>query len=136
MSERVVNHQLIADPLSGERLDAIRARLDAAPSAPWIAAPDCIGPTIRIYAGDHKCAVAVGLMCDEGRRDSIAALTANAPADLRDLLAEVQRLQAEVDRLRGPRRHCYHCLEDLPQGATDDCCDGCRDQLRRDEEAE
>lgn len=52
------------------------------------------------------------------------------------LAREVQRLQAEVDRLRGPHRHCYHCLEDLPQGATDDCCDGCRDQLRRDEEAE
>lgn len=50
--------------------------------------------------------------------------------------AEVERLQAEVDRLRGPHRHCYQCLEDLPQGATDDCCDGCRDQLRRDEEAE
>jgi hypothetical protein len=52
------------------------------------------------------------------------------------LAREVQRLQAEVDRLRGPHRHCYQCLEDLPQGATDDCCDGCRDQLRRDEEAE
>ncbi len=52
------------------------------------------------------------------------------------LAREVQRLQAEVDRLRGPHRRCYHCLEDLPQGATDDCCDGCRDQLRRDEEVE
>ena len=59
-----------------------------------------------------------------------------AQAEVERLKAEVERLKAEVDRLRGPRRRCYHCLEDLPQGATDDCCDGCREQLRRDEEAE
>jgi outer membrane murein-binding lipoprotein Lpp len=78
------------------RLDAIRDRLDDAPPAPWDAAPDFFGQTIRVYAGDHRCAVEVGLMCDEDRRDSIAALIAHAPTDLRDLLAEVERLREEV----------------------------------------
>ena len=50
--------------------------------------------------------------------------------------AEVERLRAEVERLRGSHGHCYHCLEDLPAGVTDDCCAECRDQLRRDEEVE
>ena len=57
-----------------------------------------------------------------------------AEAERDEARAEVERLQAEVERLRGPRRQCYHCLEDLPAGVTDDCCAECRDQLRRDEE--
>lgn len=81
-----------------------------------------------------------GGMIDEVRRlDAKATAQAERDAalvEVQRLLVEVQRLQAEVERLRGPRRHCYHCLEDLPQGVTDDCCAECRDQLRRDEEAE
>ena len=46
------------------------------------------------------------------------------------------RSRSEVERLRGSHGHCYHCLEDLPAGVTDDCCAECRDQLRRDEEVE
>jgi len=134
--------------LQQEHEEARRANRVVDHAACRIASESCLQELLRAYDRlDEAQAEIEGLQAEVERlraeiqpriERSIAFQDAmeEAEAERDEARAEVERLKAEVDRLRGPHRRCYHCLEDLPQGATDDCCDGCREQLRRDEEAE
>ena len=88
--------------MTPERLDAIRADVADAEKragriAMWRAMP-------------HRLAVESGLRTQGLRAPRLAA-------HLRDLLAEVGRLQAEVERLRPRPSFCLDCLYDLPDGS-------------------
>lgn len=74
------------EPMSQERLDAIRARL-ADVGAIWKYAPTPTGDGEVITVGQEG-PIAWGIDIDS------AALIAHAPEDLADLLAEVKRLRA------------------------------------------
>lgn len=74
------------EPMSQERLDAIRARL-ADVGAIWKYAPTPTGDGEVITVGQEG-SIAWGIDIDS------AALIAHAPEDLADLLAEVKRLRA------------------------------------------
>ncbi|WP_145000009.1 hypothetical protein [Kocuria rhizophila] len=81
-------------PMTQERLDAIQERLDVRTSGPWRA--------IICESEDHpphgNGVIASGscwpVVDDETMRVEDADLIANAPQDLKDLLAEVERLRA------------------------------------------
>ena len=87
--------------LTPEHLEEIRARLAAATPGPWDywfevetrVGPSRENPIALVKQMRHA-------RCPGGVRgtgvDADAALIAAAPTDLRDLLAEVQRLQAEI----------------------------------------
>lgn len=77
------------EPMTQERLDAIRARLSDV-GAPWEFAPTPNGDggeVIRV--GEQGGPIAWGIDIDA------AGLIAHAPEDLADLLAEVERLRAQ-----------------------------------------
>jgi hypothetical protein len=86
--------------MTPERLDAIRAdAADVEKRADRIA-------TWRVMP--HRFAVESGLRTQGLRAPRLAV-------HLRDLLAEVQRLQAEIERLRPRPSFCLDCLYDLPR---------------------
>ena len=74
------------EPMTQERLDAIRARLSDV-GAIWKYAPTPTGDGEVITVGQEG-SIAWGIDIDS------AALIAHAPQDLADLLAEVERLRA------------------------------------------
>jgi hypothetical protein len=80
-------------------LEAVEARLDAATPGPWECNGDgeAAGHTLTIYGRDRGRWVAHVPNRDLNNN---ADLIANAPADLRALLAEVRTLRAERDAAR------------------------------------
>lgn len=107
--------------MTTDQLAAIRARLDAATPWPWEQEKDNNGLAVEVTAfdpdePDEPWGVAVAYRCcghGKDRCEDNAALIANAPADLADLLAYVGQLEgllrdlcedsraaAEVVRLR------------------------------------
>ena len=76
------------DPMTQERLDAIRGRLSDV-GAIWKYAPTPTGDGEVITVGQEG-SIAWGIDIDS------AALIAHAPQDLADLLAEVERLRARL----------------------------------------
>lgn len=90
-----------------DRLDEIRARVAAATAGPWVAiyygpevarepgwSVDCNQPDVLSVANVFR---GYG---NRGEDAANAAFIANAPDDIRFLLAEVERLRAERDALR------------------------------------
>ena len=90
------------EQLEGIQADVEDAEKRAGRIATWRAMP-------------HRFAVESGLRTQGLRAPRLAA-------HLRDLLAEVGRLQAEVERLRPRPSFCLQCLYDL---AGSDCCPEC-----------
>ena len=89
---------MMPDPLTPERLEAIRARLAACPSG---ICPEC---GMR-YSPSGSCAPTcpAGAERREQRRDN--NLLAHAPQDIRALLAERDRLDARLGRTLAERDH-------------------------------
>ena len=85
--------------MDAERIAAIRARADAATDGPWDVWRDDSGhPFVRVGHLLHEIDY---LLTTGGLASGYADadLIAHAPTDLRDLLAEVERLTAERDAL-------------------------------------
>ena len=89
-------------PLSDARLTEIRARLAAATPGPWHVFRDSIVASAWVNRGDDPICEVVTDANDRSpdQGDTDARLIANAPTDLADLLAEVQRLRAVDDGRR------------------------------------
>lgn len=95
---------MMPDPLSHERLEQIRARLNAA-TRNWDGVQAVHGDVLhRTSPGDRlrlnthvSWAVGPEARGTPGGAQADADLIAAAPSDLRDLLAEVERLRALVD---------------------------------------
>lgn len=97
----------MTDPMTQERLDAIKARCEAATLGPWyveyemdgpFAEPQCIqGPenvtTYHDAYNDYRVSAVVEMA------EADLEFIAHARQDIPDLLAEVERLRAENDRL-------------------------------------
>lgn len=99
----------MTDPFTPARLAAIQARLDAATSPPWEAG------SISVLASDGQT------ICRMGRTDAEAEnaeLIAHAPTDLRDLLAEVERLERENLKLRSERDYLQGFREGVAGSVT------------------
>lgn len=80
-----------------DRLQEIRARLDAATPGPWrILHHDlCCGESwVRDESGYH---VGTSLYSNDEKRDENLSLIAHAPADIAWLLDEVERLRESCD---------------------------------------
>jgi len=86
----------VTAPLSDARLTEIRARLAAATPGPWHVFRDSIVASAWVNRGDDPICEVVTDANDRSpdQGDTDARLIANAPTDLADLLAEVQRLRA------------------------------------------
>lgn len=82
----------MAEPMTDERLAAIRARLDAATPGPWLIKADQPYPQ-RICANDDGLVLIAETFTDPAWPPADADLIANAPTDLADLIAEVERLR-------------------------------------------
>ena len=87
------------DPMTQEQLDAIQERLDAATPGPW--AVDSDDPAYIIYPekGGWDGLVIAHVAEQDGALFPVehnGSLIANAPQDLADLLAEVERLRALI----------------------------------------
>lgn len=85
------------NPMTQERLDAIRERVEVATDGPW--AVDSDDPSYIIYSerGGWDGLVIAQVADQDGALFPVehnGALIANAPQDLADLLAEVERLRA------------------------------------------
>lgn len=89
----------MAEPMTPEALEAIRARLArVAPSLPWAAVPDrAHHGLVRGLTGEAVADVYCG---DRVHAPVIADFIAHAPEDLAALLAEVERLRAREARVR------------------------------------
>lgn len=78
------------EPMTPERLDAIRARVDAAARGPW--AHDFCGNVDQVETQAHATDARIADNLTPGDADLIA----HAPQDLTDLLAEVERLRERL----------------------------------------
>lgn len=90
-------------PMTQERLDAIRERVEVATDGPW--AVDSDDPSYIIYpekGGYDGLVIAKVVDQDEALFpvEHNGALIAHAPTDLTDLLAEVHRLRDELAKTR------------------------------------
>ena len=88
------------EPMTQERLDAIRERVEVATDGPW--AVDSDDPSYIIYSerGGWDGLVIAQVADQDGALFPVehnGALIANAPQDLTDLLAEVRRLHALME---------------------------------------
>jgi hypothetical protein len=84
----------VTDPLPDRCLADIRERLSAASSAPWIVQRDRDTLTRRVVSADGMLDANLGYLGNASQAN--ARFIARAPADIRVLLAEVDRLRAEV----------------------------------------
>ena len=87
------------NPMTQERLDAIRERVEVATDGPW--AVDSDDPSYIIYSerGGWDGLVIAQVADQDGALFPVehnGALIANAPQDLADLLAEVDRLRERL----------------------------------------
>lgn len=85
-----------------DRIAEIRARLDAATPGPWVHDPDM---PKNVYSNDitgSRIAEVRNLTLDphmRGRDVQTASLIANAPSDLDYMIAELERITANADKL-------------------------------------
>ena len=84
----------MTDPMTPERLAEIEARAEAATEGPWEAWDRGIGFEVHVNA---EC---LNSEFRETFRQADAEFIAAARTDVPDLLAEVRRLQAAVERVR------------------------------------
>lgn len=85
------------DPMTQEQLDAIRGRVGAATNAPWAVDSDDPSYIICSERGGWDGLVIAQIADQDGALFPVehnGALIVNAPQDLTDLLAEVERLRA------------------------------------------
>ena len=87
---------MTAEPLD---LAAIRARVDAVDPAPWTTRRDHASQHLYVM-GPRSSVADTGIAIDAEVR-AHATFIAHARTDIPALLAEVERLRAEVDRFRG-----------------------------------
>ena len=78
-------------------LDAIKARLQAATPGPW---KDTGWSSIKAATGDWVCQFFDKLEISQRRTKANLHFVAHAPEDITTLLAEVERLRAQVNDLR------------------------------------
>lgn len=87
------------EPMTQEQLDAIQERVDTATDAPWVEGERCVFTEDYAHAIVSDSLVEVPGMSSYGeavQNPADVALIANAPQDLTDLLAEVERLRARL----------------------------------------
>lgn len=85
------------EPMTQERLDAIQARVEVATDGPWAVDSDDPSYIIHSERGGWDGLVIAQVADQDGALFPVehnGALIANAPQDLADLLAEVERLRA------------------------------------------